>query len=211
MARSHALATMRRMLRVTGGTWRGRNLVTPPGDETRPAMDFHRANVFNILGQDLTGQRVLDLFAGSGAYGIESLSRGAASVVFVELGSPALAAIRKNVTGLALAPGVAEIVAADCYDPKTLDTGPLALRGDGFDIVFIAPPYPHFRDDRPQVDRLIASLAGAGALLAPDGIAVVQSDAGDFVMPDAPGLAETKRRRYGRTEFTFVERVSSAR
>lgn len=201
-------ATMPSMLRITGGQWLGRNLATPIGDETRPSMDFHRGNVFNIIGQDLTGERVLDLFAGSGAFGIESLSRGAASACFVEFDEPALRVIRKNVAALGLPPGVAEVVAADCYDLRTLDTGPLAARGDGFDIVFIAPPYPHFKDRPDDVARLVASLAGAGALLAPDGIAIVQSDAGDFPTPGAPGVAETKRRRYGRTEFTFLERVA---
>jgi 16S rRNA (guanine966-N2)-methyltransferase len=186
-----------RVIRVTGGKWRGRRLVTPEGEATRPSMDQHRANLMNVLGQDLTGERVLDLFAGSGAFAIECLSRGAARAVLVEQGRDALRAIRKNLAACAPAPGTAEVLDADCYALPRL-AGP-------FDLVFVAPPYPHFRDDRARLDALVASFADPSRL-ADDGLVIVQSDAGDYDAPPPPGLAVDARKRWGRTEFTLLRR-----
>jgi 16S rRNA (guanine(966)-N(2))-methyltransferase RsmD len=191
------------MLRITGGAWRGRRLATPPGDATRPSMDMHRQSLFNILGQDLSGERVLDLFAGSGAFALESLSRGAARAVMVERGRAGLDAIRRNLREIAPPPGAAELVDADCYALPPL--------GGPFDLVFIAPPYPHFREERMRLDRLVASLAaGPAPLLAERGLAIVQSDAGDFPGEGVPGLEVADRRRWGRTEFTFLRRTPAA-
>ncbi|MCE9637824.1 MAG: RsmD family RNA methyltransferase [Planctomycetes bacterium] len=190
------------MLRITGGSWRGRNVLTPEGEATRPSMDAHRLNLMNVIGQDLTGDRVLDLFAGSGAFAFECLSRGAASATLVELAKPALTAIRKNLAAIAPKPGTVELVAADCY----------ALPGlrAPFDIVFIAPPYPHFAEQRANLDRLVQSLAGPGKpLLAADGIAIVQSNDGDFAGTGFPGLAVESQRRWGRTAFTLLRRDAS--
>lgn len=185
------------MLRITGGAWRGRKLVTPEGEDTRPSMDMHRQSLFNILGQDLTGERVLDLFAGSGAFGLESVSRGAAKAVLVENGREALRAIHRNVKTIAPPRGSVEIVAGDCYA--------LPVVGTAFDLVFVAPPYPHFRSDRHRLDQLLASLAAPPApRVAQRGLVIVQSDRGDF---DASGLdAFDVRdvRSWGRTDFTFL-------
>ena len=78
------------MIRIIGGAWRGRRIATPKGDATRPAANAHRESVMNILGPRLEGARVLDVFAGSGAFGLECLSRGAALAVFVERARPSL-------------------------------------------------------------------------------------------------------------------------
>ena len=191
------------MLRITGGEWARRKLATPEGDATRPSMDMHRLSLFNILGQDLSGLRVLDLFAGSGAFAFESLSRGAAKAVLVERGRAALGVLRRNLRDLAPPTGTVEIVEADCYALPPL-AGP-------FDLVFVAPPYPHFREERARLDRLVASLAeGPSPLLAVGGVAIVQSDEGDFPAAELPGLVETDRRRWGRTEFTFLRRTERA-
>lgn len=201
------------MLRVTGGSWRGRRLRTLPGDATRPSMDAHRQSLMNVLGPDMTGERVLDLFAGSGAFGIECLSRGAARAVLVERSRGAAEVIRENLVTVGVGGGTdggggpaAELVVADCY---ALPRGG-ALAGE-FDLVFVAPPYPHFRDERLRLERLLAALAAAPSpLLAADGVAVVQSDAGDFDAPLPQGLVRAGRRTWGRTEFTFLRREAGS-
>ena len=162
-------------------------------------MDAHRQSLFNVLGQDLSGDRVLDLFAGSGAFAFECLSRGAARAVLVERAPAALDAIRANVAALRPEAGRCELIAADAYALPAHE----ALDGP-FDVVFVAPPYPHFRAERARLAALLSSLSG---LLAEDGVAIVQSDAGDFGGDPPPGLAETGRKRWGRTEFTFLGRA----
>ena len=161
-------------------------------------MDAHRQSLFNVLGQDLSGDRVLDLFAGSGAFAFESLSRGAASAVLVERAAPALTVIRRNVDALRPGPGRCEVVAGDAYALP-----PLPVLAGPFDVVFVAPPYPHFRAERTRLAALVASV---GDLLSDGGVAVVQSDAGDFAGIPTPGLAVEGVRRWGRTEFTLLRR-----
>jgi 16S rRNA (guanine966-N2)-methyltransferase len=185
-------------LRIIGGRWGGRRIQTPKGDATRPATDAFRGRLINILGPDLTDVRVLDLFAGSGAFGLECLSRGATRAVLVEKARPALEAIRANVA--ALAAGDAVVVPGDVYRL------PDAVRAEApFDVVIVAPPYPHFTAERARLAELLASLP---ALLAADGVVVVQSSAGDFASFRVPGLEACDSRRMGRTDFTFL-RVSS--
>jgi 16S rRNA (guanine966-N2)-methyltransferase len=188
------------VIRIIGGRYRGRLLLTPPGLDTRPAADAYRGRLMNILGPDLTGVRVLDLFAGSGAFGLECLSRGAVAAVMVERSRAALDAIRRNVDALAPTPGAAVVVAGDAYrvPPAAREHGP-------FDVVFVAPPYPHFRSERDALVGLLASLA-APALLAEDGEVVVQSDRGGFAVPTEIGLRPGDVRRMGRTDFTFLRR-----
>jgi 16S rRNA (guanine966-N2)-methyltransferase len=117
-------------VRVVAGTARGRRLVTPPGTDTRPTSDRVREAVFNALGSldVVTGARVLDLFAGSGALGIEALSRGASSAVFVDSSPKAIEAIRTNLdtTGLE-----GTLIRADAH---RYDDGP-------FDLALVDPPY----------------------------------------------------------------------
>ena len=123
-------------MRVVAGIARGRKLVAPKGDATRPTSDFVREAIFNSLQAhvDLDGATVLDLFAGTGALGIEALSRGAAHATFVERSRPALTALRANLdaTGFATAaPTIATVLAADAM------TAPLP----SVDVAFADPPY----------------------------------------------------------------------
>lgn len=186
------------MLRITGGAWRGRKLRTLGGDATRPSMDQHRQRVMDMLGHDHAGTRVLDLFAGSGAFSFESLSRGAVSAVLVEQAKPALQVIRANATQLQLVAPRCTVIGADCYG---LPADP-ALAGP-FDLVFVAPPYPHFRERRADLERLLRSLVPR---LAEGSLVVVQADAGDFTPTDEAieGLRTDDRRKVGRTEFVFL-------
>ncbi len=189
------------MIRIIGGTWGGRRLATPKGDATRPAADAFRGRVINILGPDLSGTRVLDLFAGSGAFGLECLSRGASLAVMVERARPAVEAIRRNVETLAPPEGAAVLVPGDVYrlPPDVRRLGP-------YDIVFVAPPYPHFRAERARLAALVAFLADP-ALLADAGAVVVQSAHGDFATLPHPGLVAHDVREMGRTDFTFLRRA----
>ena len=118
-------------MRVVAGEFRGRRLHVPRGRATRPTADRVREALFSMLG-DVSGARVLDLYAGSGALGIEALSRGARSAVFVERDAPAVAAIRRNL----------KAVGAEAADVRRQDVLRfLTSCEDGFDLVFADPPY----------------------------------------------------------------------
>jgi 16S rRNA (guanine966-N2)-methyltransferase len=119
-------------VRVVAGELRGRKLVAPPGDATRPTADRVREALFSILG-DISGARVLDLYAGSGALGIEALSRGAATAVFVDSSQAAVTAIRRNLAELGLE--------APVQRRDALAYLAAAAAGDPFDLVFADPPY----------------------------------------------------------------------
>jgi 16S rRNA (guanine966-N2)-methyltransferase len=169
-------------MRVVAGELGGRRLVAPPGTSTRPTTDRVREAVFNSLGSAgvLDGAIVADLFAGSGAIGIEALSRGAARCIFVERDRAALRALEENLDALGLGDR-ARIVAADAVvAAATIDA----------DIVFADPPYGF--DDWPKLlDRVGADL--------------VVAESGDRI--DAvEGWESTREKRYGRTRVTFLER-----
>ena len=121
-------------MRVVAGTAKGRPLVTPPGTDTRPTSDRVREAIFSSLGSldVIAGARVLDLFAGSGALGIEALSRGAASAVFVDNSAKAIECVRANLekTGFD-GPAVSQVIRADAH---RYDDGP-------FDLALLDPPY----------------------------------------------------------------------
>jgi len=120
-------------MRIIAGSRKGHTIHAPRGDDTRPTSDRVRENVFNLVGP-VDGADVLDLFAGSGAMGLEALSRGAAHATFVERGAPALDALRRNVEATRFADG-AEIVNANVVG--FLDR----LESAAYDIVFVDPPF----------------------------------------------------------------------
>lgn len=180
------------MIRIVSGRFRGRRIATPPGDGTRPAANAHREAVLNSLQMHLHDARVLDAFAGSGALGIESLSRGAAHVTFLERSHRALMTVRRNLAELGVTADEHRALGVDTYawDP-----------GDArFDVAFVAPPYPHFRERPDDVARLLARLR---LHVAPDARVVVQSETGDFA-PPAADWEVVRDRAYGRTAFTFL-------
>lgn len=168
-------------MRVVAGTARGRKLEVPPGDHTRPTADRVREAIFNSLYSlgAVEGARVLDLFAGSGALGIEALSRGAASATFVENDRAALVALRRNLDALGLTDD-ARVVPGD-------GTTFLASATD-FDLILLDPPY---------------EFAGWEALLAlvPDAVVVIESDR-EIDLP--AGWLNHRVRRYGGTVVTLA-------
>src|SRR5262247_3523300 len=153
-------------MRIIGGKFGGRTLAAPPGAAVRPTSDRVREAIFNILahgigGFGFEGAGVLALFAGTGALGIEALSRGAAHCLFVEQAAPARAAIRRNVEELGLT-GVTKIFRRDATDLGA------AGRHGGFTLTFLDPPYGQGLAQR----ALVA--AAQGGWLAPGAIAVIE-------------------------------------
>ena len=167
-------------MRVIAGEYGGRRLAAPKGAATRPTADRVREALFSVLG-DVSGLTVLDLFAGSGALGIEALSRGAASAAFVEKARPALTALRANLEALGVE---AEVHSGDA---RAFVRNASAARRS-YDLVFADPPY---RD----AERLVRELDLA-TVIAPSGRLVVESDRRAPVAVDLPLTFE---RRYGDT------------
>lgn len=176
-------------MRIVGGTLGGRVIRAPAGAATRPTSEKVRQAIFNIL-PDLEGAHVLDLFAGSGALGLEALSRGAARATFVDSARPALASLRANIDTLGVSDR-AEVVAGDA--------AALAARlvpAEPWRVVFVDPPY-----------RSDLAVRAAGAIprthLAPGAVIVIEHDRRN-APPDALGsLLRTDERRYGDTLVSF--------
>ena len=181
-------------MRVVGGRLGGRTLAAPKSQAIRPTADRLREALFNILihgyGDPVSGARVLDLFAGTGAFGIEALSRGAAFTLFVDDGAEARALLRENVTTLGLG-GTSRIFRRDAT--KLGPVHPL----EPFTLAFLDPPY-----GQGLAEKALAS-ARAGGWLTPDALIVVEdATKANLAAPD--GFAESERRRYDDTEFIFL-------
>ena len=175
-------------LRVTGGTLGGRRLRAPRGG-VRPSADRVREATFARLG-DLAGAAVLDLYAGSGVLGVEAISRGAASVVFVERAPGSLSVLRANVELLGLGP-VARIERGDA--PRTVRR--LGRSGQRFDLVLLDPPYAG-----DELGRALEALVASGVLAR--GAMVVVESGRHHPVPEVAGLAPLDERRYGDTVIT---------
>lgn len=169
--------------RIIAGAWKGRKLMAPAGADTRPTSARARQAVFDILAHvpwcELRGARVLDVFAGTGAYGLEALSRGAAEAVFFETSAPALAALRANIAACGAA---ARVVAGDVL---------LAPPGTPHDLVFLDPPY-----GQGLVPKALTALQARG-WLAPGAVIVAELGPDEGLeLPDV--LAE---RRHGKARL----------
>jgi len=172
-------------MRIIAGTHRGHTIYAPKGRDTRPTSDRVRENVFNILGA-VDGAVVLDLYAGSGAMGLEALSRGAARVVFVERDRDAVRAIERNLDKLRLSATVLRQEAVTALAAE-------AASGRKYDLVLVDPPYEMYSDIEPQLARYLP------ALLADDGVVVVETDA--RLEPSLPFEQRTSR-KYGAARIT---------
>jgi 16S rRNA (guanine966-N2)-methyltransferase len=176
-------------MRVIAGTRKGHTLVAPKGNDVRPTSDRVRENIFNLVGP-LDGARVLDLFAGSGALGIEALSRGAEKAVFVEREPEAIKAIERNLDKLRLTG--ARVVRGDALWTISQE----ASAGAKYDLVLVDPPYGMLTEIQPRLARHLPPL------LAPDGLLVVETDA--RTEPELPLPLRTSR-KYGQTRVTIFE------
>ncbi|MEU5090843.1 16S rRNA (guanine(966)-N(2))-methyltransferase RsmD [Streptomyces sp. NPDC021356] len=190
------------MTRVIAGRAGGRRLAVPQGGRTRPTSDRAREGLLStwqsLLGGPLDGERVLDLYAGSGAVGLEALSRGAGHTLLVEADARAARTVRENVKSLAL-PG-AEVRAARAE--QVVQSPPPA---DPYDIVFLDPPYTVSDDD---LREILLTLRSQGWLVAGALVTVERSTrGGEFGWP--PGFDAIRSRRYGEGTFWYGRAAST--
>ena len=176
-------------MRIISGERKGHTIYAPKGLETRPTSDRVRENVFNIVAGWVEDARVLDLYAGSGAMGLEALSRGAAAVVFVEADATAARTIERNLDKLRLTGATVLRLGA------TVALTQEVAAGRKYDLVLADPPYS--MTDYDQLARYFPRL------LSEDGLLVLESAA--KIEPELPGLAVRTTRKYGSTRVTVFE------
>jgi 16S rRNA (guanine966-N2)-methyltransferase len=187
-------------MRIVAGQYRGKAIVAPPGEATRPTSDRARQAVFNILehaawAPELNGARVIDVFAGSGALGLEALSRGAGFCLFVETDDAARGAIRENIDAMHLF-GVTRVHRRDATD-----LGPRpASAGTPFDIAFLDPPYA-----KGLGEKAVAELRAHG-WLAPGAILMFERGRGE-IDPVLDGFEQIDARDYGAARVLFFKLV----
>ncbi|MGN6515687.1 MAG: 16S rRNA (guanine(966)-N(2))-methyltransferase RsmD [Rhizomicrobium sp.] len=190
---------MESAVRITGGSLRGRNLATPRDERVRPTSDKVRQAIFNILahndfgiGFTLEGARVADIFAGTGALGIEAISHGASWCLFVDDSAESRALIRENIEALGLT-GASKIWRRDATDLGPLNTG----AGGPFDLIFLDPPYR-----KNLMTPALTSLRDGGWLS--EGAVVVAETPEDEPAADAAGFRQLDSRIYGDTRVEFL-------
>lgn len=176
-------------MRVVAGLYGGRKLIAPAGGETRPTSDRVREALFSVLGPSIQGARVLDLFAGSGALGVEALSRGAAHAVFVDRSHKAIRALRANLEALGIEAEVRPMEARAALRAAS-------ARREAYDLVFLDPPYRRAAGLGRELSE------GLTAVLAPGARVVTESDRRAPLHLD---LALADERRYGDTVIRIHE------
>jgi 16S rRNA (guanine(966)-N(2))-methyltransferase RsmD len=188
-----SIITPKPILRIIAGKLRGRRLRAPEGLAVRPTSDRLRETLFNILSPKIEGSRFLDLCAGSGAIGIEAVSRGAAGVVFVDNSRRACRVIEDNLRILGI--NQSEIIASDALRAMIR----LEERDERFDIIFFDPPY-----DSDIYSRVLARLASS-PLLAPDAVVIVERRSKDEPVRDYGGLKIFRQVKQGDSALAFYE------
>jgi len=177
-------------MRITGGEHGGRRIRVPSGDRVRPTQDRVRGALFSMLAERVPGARVLDLFAGSGAVGLEAASRGAAEVVWVEADRRHVAILKENVRLLGV---TGQVVGDDCL--RWLKRAVC----EPFDLVFADPPYDWARE---HGFREIASLLGSRKLARPGGILVAEQPT-ELAAAELAGWEMLRDRVYGQTRLAL--------
>jgi 16S rRNA (guanine(966)-N(2))-methyltransferase RsmD len=173
-------------MRVIAGTYKSRILKSLKGLALRPTSDRLRETLFNVLTPDIAGSRFIDLFAGTGAIGIEALSRGAAEVIFIENHAPASTLIRRNLESLDINTGVT-VLAVDALRGLAMLAAKKSTGAPGFNHIFLDPPYAAAEDYTHVLEFL-----GAADLLAPGGI-VIAEHRRNFDLPEDPGVLKRFR------------------
>jgi 16S rRNA (guanine(966)-N(2))-methyltransferase RsmD len=174
-------------MRIIAGQFRGRKLLPPATDATRPVTDRVKQSVFDILAPRLDGARIYDCFAGTGSMGLECLSRGASHATFFESHPPAVKLLKQNIATLGVG-GQSTLVTSDLF---TLATRP-ADRAPTTGVIFLDPPYRFLRERPDDLQRLAAALASE---LVPDGVVVFRHDSADTLALTA--LSPVDLRQYG--------------
>jgi 16S rRNA (guanine966-N2)-methyltransferase len=176
-------------MRIIAGSRKGHRIAAPKGHDTRPTGDRVREAAFNLIGP-VDDAAVLDLYAGSGAMGLEALSRGASAATFVESDPRAAAAIQQNLEKLRLTG--ARIVREDARRALAAE----AASGRKYDLVLVDPPYDHYVELQPMLARYLPHV------LSPDGLIVVETE--QRVEPELPFEQRTSR-KYGAARLTLFE------
>jgi 16S rRNA (guanine966-N2)-methyltransferase len=193
-------------MRVIGGTYRSRLLKSLKGQALRPTSDYLRETLFNVLGDAVRGSRFLDVFAGTGAVGIEALSRGAEQVVFIEKHAAAATLIMRNLESLGVRGGT-QVLGMDAVRgleqlasrrTSASNVADPAHGGTRFDFIFIDPPYAQADD----YDRVLRSL-GASELLAAKGILIIEHHRKKELPEEVGGLHRVRVLRQGDAALTF--------
>jgi len=188
-------------LRVIGGEYRGRQLTTVRGFGTRPLLSQVREAVFNVLGQRLDDLEVWDLFAGTGANGIEALSRGARRVLFLDKANQALQVLRRNLADLGDgALQRSHVLKADAWDPPVLTPAGESAEVPP-DLVFFDPPYPMVAEDPVRAAYRAQRLVQR---MAPGGVLCFHYRDGLLELDDFDSTLEVDLRVWGTTAFAFL-------
>jgi 16S rRNA (guanine966-N2)-methyltransferase len=182
-------------MRIIGGNFKGRKLTGLSGNNIRPTSDRIREAVFNILGPTVLNARVLDLFAGTGALGLEALSRGAKNAIFVDAALPSCTIIQKNIDLCKMTEN-ASLVQHDIIGLPI----PHPLKKEPFDLIFIDPPYGQ--------DYAAKTLekSSFSDLLAPKGIIVVEQSFKESLANTINGLDIYRQKKYSKTFISFLEK-----
>ena len=183
-------------MRIIAGEFRGRKLLPPEGDATRPITDRVKQSLFDILTPHIEGARVYDLFAGTGSMGLESLSRGAAHTTFFEADRSALERLKKNIASLKV-DSRSTIIPGDLF--KWFSTTTPTERAH---LIFLDPPYRFLNDHPDKLRQLAQSISSTH--LADNGLVVFRHDANDEL--SLPPLKPTDRREYGGMLLEFLMR-----
>lgn len=181
-------------MRVIGGLFRGRRLRATPGQAVRPTSDRLRETLFNVLAPRISDARFLDICAGSGAVGIEALSRGASRATFIDASRRACSVIEANITALGVT-GHATIINRDAVAALKR----LASAGEQYDIIFVDPPY------QSEIYSQVIELLGASALLSDDACVIVEHRAKTPPASDAGDLRAYREIKQGESALTFYE------
>ncbi|MFM1848480.1 MAG: Ribosomal small subunit methyltransferase [Pseudomonadota bacterium] len=185
-------------MRVIAGTAKGRKLLAVPGDTTRPILDRVKTALFDVLRPEIAGAKMLDLFAGSGAVGIEALSQGAAHCIFLDLSKNAVETIKKNLEATQLVAS-AEVRHYDAFSF-------LRNSAKSFDLIYVAPP---------QYESLwiqaMQTIAERPEILNPAGLIVVQIDPKEYEELKLAAFHETEQRKYGNTLLVFYRPTAACR
>jgi len=182
------------MLRVVGGSAKGLRLKHVPGDTTRPITDLVKESLFNILGGEVLDVRMLDLFGGTGAVGIEALSRGAKEVIFLDTSRLAVRTIRDNLSTTHFT-DKASVFQADAFSWLSSQTDPQ------FDLIYVAPP-----QYKGMWEKAIDLIDQNPAMLSDDGQVIVQINPLEWVEKAYANLQVFDSRKYGDTLLVFLEK-----
>jgi 16S rRNA (guanine(966)-N(2))-methyltransferase RsmD len=180
-------------MRIISGASKGRKLATPKSQSIRPTSDRVKESIFNILGQEVEGKLVLDLFAGTGNLGIEALSRGAKKAIFVEKGRQALRLIQRNIAQIGLE-GRVEIIPRDANRA----IGILKGKGEVFDLILMDPPY-----EKGLIKRTLTKLS-SHPIYHTDSILVIEHDRREPTPDILEGWNLIRERRLGDTVISFL-------